>query len=717
MVAIVISFFGCGEDEEMPVKPANSISNPADIVTDQQTGGDPPGDPAEIVWIKIKEDGTHEEWEEIEFSDQIQKQNVIVVKVKDAKGEPVPDVRVEWVLNTRLRAVGDIVETDDAGHQDVPAAPKPEAAPQIKVDNKFAFTFTNSKDEAPPQLKGMGPERTDVTIEKGETWIVITSVEEGDTDITAFAPAIPRDGEKPHKIFTIKHWTEICLMLPPTSLTCINYCPEPPDDANEEELEAKIVGCRDRSPMPDIKVRYTITSGPNAVWDENGEKIIEVISDDNGEAPATIKLVPPLPEPETEPEEIDPNTIRVEAFRPPREDEEDYVLVASQRVTKLWGSAFLSIDMPCPEGSGVNGASGVCDEVTFDITVKNTGNCTARDVKVILEYPSEAFDISQPPDPLEYLPPGRSTQVSVTLTAKKVGTWTVKGKTESAECVYAEADTLCILDVKPNLVLKCEETEVIIGDVVQPHVYSDKITLAIDEEAPEKKIATITLIVENKCRYDVKSGYDLTVTLPTMVEYMTATPPPDESPPFGESDGKITWNTSTIKPGNNQFTFKIEGMKVETDIITAKLSKVKEPRTCEFPIEVQYTCQLTLTGGAPRRVVVEDAENPKEERFVLQFKTTRGEAKDVEFINCIIQKETQEDVWEDALPEDVVEPISVFHQDIGKIDLPYPIGDMPFGDTVIFNIEFIVKTTNRYRCKLTIAYSCGRGGGPDVVVE
>ena len=709
MVAIVISFFGCGEDEEMPVKPATSDSTPVAV---EQTEDNP--QPAEIVWIEIEEDGTHKEREEIEFSDQIQKQNVIVVKVKDAKGEPVPNVRVEWILNTRLRAVGDIVDTDDAGHQDVPAAPKPEAAPQIKVDNKFAFTFTNSKDETPPQLKGMGPERTDITIKKGETWIVITSVEEGDTDITAFAPAIPRDGEKPHKIFTIKHWTDICLITPNPQLTCINYCPDRPDDANEEELEANIIGCRDRNPLPGIKVRYTITSGPNAVWDENGEKIIEVISDDNGEAPATIKLVPPLPEPETEPEEIDPNTIKVEAFRPPREDEEDYVLVASQRVTKLWGSAFLSIDMPCPEGSGVNGAFGVCDEVTFDIIVKNTGNCTARDVKVILEYPSEAFDISQPPDPVEYLPPGQSTQVSVTLTTKKVGTWTVKGKTESADCVYAEADTPCSLDVKPNLVLKCEETELMIGDVVQPFVYSDTIILEMDDEAPEKKIARITLIVENKCRYDVIGGYDLTVTLPTMVDYISATPSPAESPPHGESGGKITWNTSIIKPGNNKFTFRIEGTEVETDRITAKLSKVKEPQTCEFPIEVRYVCQLMLTGGAPRRVVVDGP--PKQERFVLQFKTTRGKAENVRFVDCAIQKEIPEDVWIYALPDDVG-PISVFHQDEG-IELPYLIEyEMDIGDTVIFDIVFEVKTTNRYRCELTISYSCGRVGEPEVVVE
>ncbi len=709
MVAIVINFFGCGEDEEMPVKP--EISDSSAPVAGEQAG-DLPGDPAEIVWIEIEDDGGHRERKEIEFSDPLQEQNVIVVKVKDADGNPVPDIRVEWILNTWPGAVGDIIETDDPGHRDVPAAPNPEAAPQIKVDNKFALTFTNSERETPPQLKGLGPNGTDITIEEGETWIVITSVAEGDTDITAFAPAIPRD--KRHKIFAIKYWTDIKLIPPPTKLTCINYCLAPLGE-NEEKLVSRVIKTLDGSPLPGIKVRYTIKpGGPRAVWDENNRTTIEVTSNDKGEAPATIKLVSPLPGPSPV---IPPNTITVEYFRPPREGEGD-VRVASQDVTKEWGSAFLSIAMPCPKGSGTNGSFGVCDEVTFDITVENKGDCAAENVKVTLEYPSEAFDLVQPPDSVEYLPSGRSAQVSATLTAKKVGTWPVRAKAESAKCVYAEVDTPCILDVKPNLVLKCEETEVITEYGVQPYIYPDTIELEIDSYAPKKKEATITLVVENKCSYDVEGDYDLTVTLPEIVRYVIANPTPDKSPPYGESGGKITWNTSTIKPGDNQFTFTVEGTDSGIRKITAKLSKVNKPLTCEFPIKVEYICQLTLTGGAPFYVA-----EPTTESLTVKFETTKGEVEEVEFRECIIQKESppKSGDWVDITTTDEAEITSINYRNVeNDIDIPYHIGNMRFGKFAIFDIELIVEkvdTPTYYRCKMIVSYRCGKGSGGEFVLN
>ena len=499
MVAMVISFFGCGEDEEMALEPTNPVSTP---VTVEQAAGDAPGSPVEIVWIEIDDDGNHNEKKEILSSSPPKEQVVIIVKVKDADGNPVPDVKVEWVLNQRPEAVGDIIDTDDPGDNNVPAAPN------VKVDNTFAITYTNSEDGAPSQLEGMGLGGTDITIEKGETWIVITSVDEGDTDIMAFAPAIHR--KNTHKIFAIKHWVPdaICLEPPKSEPTCIDYCSEAPGDANEETLVSTVVKCLDKSPVPNITVRYTIEDGgPDAVWDENDEKTIEVVSDTNGEVSATIKLVSPLPDPS---KEFLQNIVTMEAFDAP----EDEVPVDKEIITKEWCSAFLTISMPCPEGTFQPG-----DLAPFEITVTNDGECEAKDVEVTLDFSSEYFN---PIDSILVgdLPPGVSSDpVNVTLTVKGEtvifpgsGDLAVTAKAGSKECVEAES-LPCTFDVDScNLKL----------DLVCPdgRIFNE------GEEVPFG--VTVTSNFEGLPEM-------ATVTLDYPAEFFTPDPPYEIEVPLGES--------------------------------------------------------------------------------------------------------------------------------------------------------------------------------------
>jgi len=219
MIAIVISVFilGCGEDEEKVVKAMNSLGEPA-IIDPKELSMETPGPPAEIIWIKINDDGSREELKEFKDDGQIKHRSTFIVRVLDANGTPVPDERVEWTLNTWPDGVGDIVDTDDPGHRNLPEV---QAAPQIKVENNFAITFTNSEDSVPPQLKGMGKKGEYIVIRKGETWITINSTREGDTDVTASAPAIPRDSVL-YEIFGVIHWldgeVETLIVTPPDEL-------------------------------------------------------------------------------------------------------------------------------------------------------------------------------------------------------------------------------------------------------------------------------------------------------------------------------------------------------------------------------------------------------------------------------------------------------------------------------------------------------------------
>lgn len=569
-LAMVISILSCGEDEENP--PENfadvTIGNPVEVET--QPAQNQPGSPDKIRWVKFNKDGTRTMLKEFEDYQRIKGQNTFVVRVTDANDVPVPNIRVEWILNRWPDAVGDIVETDDPGFVAAPADvdmgnEKGNAAPQIKVNNTFAITFTNSEPET-IKVEGRDGTYRDLNLDIGETWITITSTDEGETKITAFCPAIP--AEKEHKIFAVKHWTCINLTPPTSTPTCINYRPAPDDTANTETLVSIINSACDGNPMPGKRVRYTIQPvGPDAVWDENNDKIYEVISDGNGEARATIKL-DPLPGPDPV---IDPNAITVEVL------DDNNMPDAREDISKDWGSAFLAIEMPLPVGSGPGGAFGACDEVKFDITVENTGECDAGNVMVNLEYPAEAFDLVPPaklPTSVGTLSPGKSAPVSVKLRTKKIGTWSVKAKAESAEGVSAETSECKIIVVR-ILSLACRR---------QPE------TPLTDDENE----ATITLTVGNPCTYDVEGSYDLTATLPSIVKYVpgSASPPDSVTLPPDAPDGQIIWNISTIKARDNPFTFEVEGISSGVDKIEAKLSNVEA--TCEISIQVIKKPNLVL---------------------------------------------------------------------------------------------------------------------------
>ena len=54
-------------------------------------------------------------------------EHLIVVRTIDSRGNPVPNVRVEWVLSDFPSSTGDIIEADDNG----------------KINNRYAVTYTN----------------------------------------------------------------------------------------------------------------------------------------------------------------------------------------------------------------------------------------------------------------------------------------------------------------------------------------------------------------------------------------------------------------------------------------------------------------------------------------------------------------------------------------------------------------------------------------------
>src|SRR5438132_13785314 len=146
----------------------------------------------------------------------VQTQHTLVLTVRDQCGNALPGQRVEWILARHQGAVGDIVAVDDQYGVGAiaPIAGSAYAATNNgnKVDNQYAVSVTNFEDELIdaannyPYSDPAGGRLPDIRIGRGQSWLTVTSVYEGVTDVIAYVPGI-KDGSK-HKIFAKKIWAD-----------------------------------------------------------------------------------------------------------------------------------------------------------------------------------------------------------------------------------------------------------------------------------------------------------------------------------------------------------------------------------------------------------------------------------------------------------------------------------------------------------------------------
>ena len=134
-----------------------------------------------------------------------------------------PGQRVEWILarsrgrgrRHRRRATTSTASTPIAP---LSAATYAASNDGNKIDNQYAVSVTNFEDETIdaannyPYIDDAGARMPDFHVKKGQSWITVTSVYEGVTDIIAYVPGI-KDGSK-HKIFAKKIWADYAVRFP-----------------------------------------------------------------------------------------------------------------------------------------------------------------------------------------------------------------------------------------------------------------------------------------------------------------------------------------------------------------------------------------------------------------------------------------------------------------------------------------------------------------------
>ena len=195
------------------------------------------------------------------------KEQVLIASVVDAAGQPLPGRRVEWALD----GPGAIVAVDERGRL---------LEVGRKVDNHAAVTFTEHFEH----VVSRGGASADFTIGSGQSWCVVTAVEEGQTHVTATAPEV--GAANANRVVVTQHWSDADWALPTASAG---------RPGGQQFLGANVFQRGSRQPLAGYSVRYRILDGPPALFLPSQAVEAVVVTSGAGDAPVVLSQATPQP--------------------------------------------------------------------------------------------------------------------------------------------------------------------------------------------------------------------------------------------------------------------------------------------------------------------------------------------------------------------------------------------------------------------------------------
>ncbi len=367
----------------------------------------------------------------------VRTQHTIVVTVFDSCGNPLPGQRVEWILARHAEAVGDIVAVDDQyGVGAIAPLPGPAVSTNAgnKFDNQYAVSVTNFEDELIdaannyPYVDPTGMRLPDIRVGRGQSWITVTSVVEGVTDVIAYVPAI-KDGAK-HKAFAKKIWADFDVKFPDSATNLLPAAAHP--------FTVTVRRASDGSGLPGSMVEAEVLDGPPAAFDGGG-RLATVSSGPDGNAVFTLRNTAGQS-----------GTNRVRFTTKGRFFGQE--CPRSVIVTKTWQQVTLTCHCALSAAEVDFGAP-----VTATFTVQNSGDAPAENVTLALTPPPglTVADGTTFPLALGTVTPGATVQKEVRFTATGEGAQSVTW-TASSQSGGATTSCGCAVEVvKGNLEITC----------------------------------------------------------------------------------------------------------------------------------------------------------------------------------------------------------------------------------------------------------------------
>jgi uncharacterized repeat protein (TIGR01451 family) len=351
----------------------------------------------------------------------VNKQHVIIATVYDENGKPRRHRRIEWMVE----GAGHIVEVDESGL--FPGR-------GYKVDNRYAVSYTDYKEHV--ITRGNNDPNDDFAIRPGQTWCVIASPIEGDTHVTVYAPAI--NNWDNNKVTVTQRWVDVEWSIPERATARAG---------GQHVFTTRLFRHTDHQPLAGYRVRYRILDGPPAAFLPGRSNEVIAVSDLNGNASAALIQ-----------EAFQPgvNRIAVEIIRPPDPNAPTgaAVPIITAETSIEWQGPMLSLNKTAPPTVAVG------QDVTFTLTVTNTGGAAARSLTVRDVVPDGVqFVRGQPPPAVEggqliwtlgELPGNQSRTLEAVFRTTRVGPVSNRATVVSEEGMRAEANAVAQV-VAPQL--------------------------------------------------------------------------------------------------------------------------------------------------------------------------------------------------------------------------------------------------------------------------
>lgn len=305
-----------------------------------------------------------------------------------------------------------------------------------KSSHKLTNTYATGKAVTSTVLLSRGTISPvdDVTVNRGQAWIALTSPTEGTSVVTALAPSVL--GWAQRKATGTIHWIDAQWVFPPAAVN--------PQGRNHV-FTTSINRHTNGAPLAGWRVRYEILDGPAAGFAPDGREMVEVPTDELGQAPAEIV-----------PKGLESGTARinVQIIRPAQTSGPSVtpeLILGSAVTTMTWTSPQLSLDTSGPSQASVGAA------VTYRILLTNTGDLPAKGVVVSEEVPAGVTFVSSTPPPvitgrkLEWdvgeLPARETRSIDITFRADQAGSFNhcasveTENNLSASDCVATSVTT------------------------------------------------------------------------------------------------------------------------------------------------------------------------------------------------------------------------------------------------------------------------------------
>jgi uncharacterized repeat protein (TIGR01451 family) len=300
-----------------------------------------------------------------------------------------------------------------------------------KIDNTYAIGTTSSSYLC--LTRGTPTPEDDLTVDRGQAWVAVTSPVEGVSYVTAYAPGVK--AWDLHTQTSTIHWIDAEFAYPP---------PAANPGGSRHTFTTTVTRHSTHAPVEGWRVRYEITGGPPAGFAPDGAPLIEVPTNELGQASAEIYQL------ETKP---GTNSVSIQVVRP-GDAASDRFAVGQGATQKTWTAPDISLDASGP-GQGLVG-----DTLTYRIDVRNPGDFTAKDVTVTETLAAGVTLVSSTPPPsgiagrlqwsLGDLEGGASKTISLQLRADRPGTVNNCASVSTAEKLSAQ-DCVTTTILAPSL--------------------------------------------------------------------------------------------------------------------------------------------------------------------------------------------------------------------------------------------------------------------------